>query len=62
MDEIALVIGANELGFRVVKRDRALLTVDLPWQRNQVYEILDVLDFSSDRKRMSVICRGPDRM
>lgn len=60
VDEIALVIGANELGFRVTKRDRSLLTLDLPWERNVTYDILDVMDFSSDRKRMSVICRMPN--
>ena len=65
-DELALVRAAQELDYMVVSRDSSILTVRTqPHGRGQPpvedkYEILDVIEFSSKRKRMSVIVRLPD--
>lgn len=66
-DELALVQAAKELGYLVVDRQPNTLTVrtfpsgpdDDPV--DEVYEILDVIEFTSSRKRMSVIVRMPDQ-
>lgn len=65
-DELALVSAAQELGY--ILSDRDAQTVTLKIYPNglecspmyEVYTILDVLEFSSDRKRMSIIVRFPD--
>lgn len=63
-DELALVRGARDLGFIVTHRSSQSITVQIPHQdgtsSSTVYEILDVVEFSSKRKRMSVIVRCPD--
>ncbi len=46
--------------YRFLERDRDVITVDLPGQGPVKYQILQLMDFTSERKRMSVICRGPD--
>ena len=62
-DELALVKAAQELGYTVVQRSSQQITLKV---RNgdseaiRVYEILDVIEFSSKRKRMSIILRCPD--
>ncbi|PYH96820.1 haloacid dehalogenase-like hydrolase [Aspergillus ellipticus CBS 707.79] len=66
-DELALVMAAQELGYLV--RDRQPNTLTIRTYPNgqddkacdEVYEILDVIDFSSTRKRMSVVVRMPDQ-
>ncbi|KAL4788281.1 hypothetical protein BJX76DRAFT_316029, partial [Aspergillus varians] len=66
-DELALVTAAQELGYLVHDRQPNTLTVrTFPNGQekppvDEVYEILDVIEFSSARKRMSVIVRMPDR-
>ncbi|KAL5046796.1 hypothetical protein BDW71DRAFT_181160 [Aspergillus fruticulosus] len=66
-DELALVTAAQELGYIVHDRQADTLTVrTFPNGKDQapvdeVYEILDVIEFSSARKRMSVVVRMPDR-
>ncbi|KAL4764022.1 aminophospholipid-translocating P4-type ATPase DNF3 [Aspergillus foveolatus] len=66
-DELALVTAARELGYIVHDRQPNTLTVrTFPNGQDQepvdeVYEILDVIEFSSARKRMSVVVRMPDR-
>ncbi|KAF7187235.1 putative phospholipid-transporting ATPase DNF3 [Pseudocercospora fuligena] len=65
-DELALVRAAQELGYLAYERDAAILKLKLypngmdeePVYEN--YEILDVIEFSSKRKRMSVLVRLPD--
>jgi phospholipid-translocating ATPase len=65
-DELALVDAAKELGYIVV--DRQVGTVTLKTHPNgmesepvtEVYTILDVIEFSSARKRMSIILKYPD--
>lgn len=66
-DEIALVRGAQELGYMVVDRQTKNITIksdvigrpDLE-PRLEIYHVLDVIEFSSLRKRMSIIVRMPD--
>ncbi|KAL8786154.1 MAG: hypothetical protein Q9213_002924 [Squamulea squamosa] len=67
-DEIALVRGAQELGYMVVDRQAKTITIEshaigrLDMEpRLETYHILHVLEFSSLRKRMSIIVRMPDQ-
>ncbi|BFZ59544.1 drs2 neo1 protein [Saitoella coloradoensis] len=65
-DELALVNAAKELGYIVV--DRSVNAVTVKTYPNgleeqpmvEVYQILDVIEFSSKRKRMSIVLRFPD--
>lgn len=65
-DELALVQAARDLGFVVFNRKQNILTLKLypngfdqpPKFEN--YEVLEVIEFSSARKRMSIIVRFPD--
>ncbi|KAG1240168.1 hypothetical protein G6F68_017924 [Rhizopus microsporus] len=57
-DEAALVNAAKNAGFAFVDRKGNHLTVDILGEE-YTFELLDVLDFTSDRKRMSVIVRRP---
>ncbi|KAF2279979.1 phospholipid-translocating P-type ATPase [Westerdykella ornata] len=65
-DELALVQAAQDMGFLVISRD--VHTISLKIMPNgadqepvlEVYEVLDVIEFSSKRKRMSIIVRFPD--
>ena len=64
-DEAALVVAAKQFGFYFYKRTPKTLHVREGWRpgdppKDQVYQLLDVLEFSSLRKRMSVIVRFPD--
>jgi phospholipid-translocating ATPase len=66
-DELALVLAAQELGYLVIDRQSNTLTIRTQpngpdeTTSDEVYEILDVIEFSSARKRMSVVVRMPDR-
>lgn len=66
-DELALVMAAQELGYLVLDRQPNILTVRCfpngPHEPaiEDKYEILDVIEFSSTRKRMSVVVRMPDQ-
>lgn len=56
-DELALVLGAKELGYEFVNRDAdKIITVQTP-EGILKYKLLNVLEFSSARKRMSIIVR-----
>ena len=65
-DEQALVRAAQELGYILCDRQNAMVSIETVPLGNEgetnleVYQILDVIEFSSDRKRMSVIVRMPD--
>ena len=63
-DELALVRAAQDLGFIVTTRSTQTITLlqtaSDGAQESQVYEILDVIEFSSKRKRMSIIVRCPN--
>ncbi|XP_054754666.1 probable phospholipid-transporting ATPase IA isoform X2 [Lytechinus pictus] len=55
-DEGALVEAAAKLGFRFIERTPDSVEI-VVMGKQEKYEILNVLDFTSDRKRMSVIVR-----
>ncbi|XP_065059008.1 probable phospholipid-transporting ATPase IA isoform X2 [Rhopilema esculentum] len=57
-DEGALVKGAKQLGFSFSVRTPTSVIINVLGQE-EVYEILNVLEFNSTRKRMSVIVRTP---
>lgn len=63
-DELALVRAAQELGYLVTQRTARSMTLQVPRPNGQnermVFQILDVVEFSSARKRMSVVVRYPD--
>ncbi|GIZ46396.1 hypothetical protein CKM354_000952300 [Cercospora kikuchii] len=65
-DELALVRAAQELGYLAYDRDAAILTLKISAGGRDAqpvfekYEVLDIVEFSSARKRASVIVRMPD--
>ncbi|OAA77365.1 ATPase, P-type, phospholipid-translocating, flippase [Akanthomyces lecanii RCEF 1005] len=63
-DELALVRAAQELGYLVAQRTAKHVTVEMTQAdgqlERQTYEILDIIEFSSNRKRMSIVLRRPD--
>ncbi len=63
-DEIALVRAARDLGLLVTSRSTQSVTLhetdDYGKDEHRTYQILDVIEFSSKRKRMSIIIRYPD--
>lgn len=66
-DELALVNAAQELGYTVTDRQPKSITIKTYMPDNveapiyEVYEVLDIIEFSSARKRMSIVIRLPDR-
>ena len=62
-DELALLEAAKELGYLLTNRQAGTLTIKTSSGgafNIEEYQILHVLEFTSDRKRMSVIVRMPD--
>lgn len=59
-DEEALVQGASSLGYKLMTRTTEKVEVEINGEIAS-FEILAVLEFSSDRKRMSIICRTSDK-
>ncbi|KZL78152.1 phospholipid-translocating P-type ATPase [Colletotrichum tofieldiae] len=63
-DEVALAKAAKELGFIVINRASQSVTVQTSDGcgniTTQVFRIMDVIEFSSQRKRMTIIVRRPD--
>ncbi|CAM1506844.1 Fc.00g064850.m01.CDS01 [Cosmosporella sp. VM-42] len=63
-DELALVRAAQELGYIVINRTTQTITLKVQHPVGQdeelKYEVLDVIEFSSARKRMSIVVRYPD--
>ncbi|KAK5118921.1 hypothetical protein LTR62_000132 [Meristemomyces frigidus] len=65
-DESALVHAARELGYVAYDRDVSTLTLKTYPNGQEAapvyesFEVLDVIEFSSKRKRMSVVVRFPD--
>ncbi|KAG0249610.1 hypothetical protein BG011_009101 [Mortierella polycephala] len=59
-DEGALVSGAAQLGYQFITRRPRSVNINVG-QNDREYEILNVCEFNSTRKRMSTIVRGPDR-
>ena len=58
-DEVALVECARSVGFEYVSRSASETTLSI-FGRQVTYETLYVMEFSSERQRMSVIVRCPD--
>jgi phospholipid-transporting ATPase len=58
-DERALVYGASKLGYVFQTRTPNFVEVQA-LDVLEKYEVLNVLEFTSTRKRMSVLVRGPD--
>ncbi|KAJ9143695.1 Phospholipid-transporting ATPase [Pleurostoma richardsiae] len=64
-DELALVEAARDLGFLLIDRPAQSIKLRFPdvdgsGEVEETYEVLDVIEFSSKRKRMSIIIRMPD--
>ncbi|KAI1275654.1 hypothetical protein F5Y07DRAFT_369216 [Xylaria sp. FL0933] len=63
-DELALVQAARELGYLVTHRSSQSVTLRVSLEngneQTDTYQILDVIEFSSKRKRMSILVRYPD--
>lgn len=63
-DELALVEAAQDLGYLLIDRSSQCIELELTDENGpstiETYEILDVIEFSSKRKRMSIIIRRPD--
>lgn len=60
-DEAALVQAAADVGFVFRGREREVMRLQTPFSDHlEEYELLNVLDFTSARKRMSVIVRRLD--
>ncbi|WCJ21754.1 Phospholipid-transporting ATPase 3 [Euphorbia peplus] len=65
-DEAALVVAAKNFGFFFYRRTPTLIYVreshveKIGQMQDVSYEILNVLEFNSTRKRQSVVCRFPD--
>lgn len=65
-DELALVIAAQDMGFIVTDRSSQTITIKSYPQGDddnptfETYHILDVIEFSSVRKRMSILVQMPD--
>ncbi|XP_009068081.1 PREDICTED: phospholipid-transporting ATPase IK, partial [Acanthisitta chloris] len=57
-DEEALVLAARHLGYVFLARTQDTITIS-ELGRTRTYEVLAMLDFNSDRKRMSVLVRDP---
>ena len=66
-DEQALVRAAQELGYIVIDRQASAIIIkslpSVPGEEPilESYQILDVIEFSSCRKRMSIVVRFPDK-
>lgn len=60
-DELALVNGMRHLGFAFSERDidDNIIIELLRTNETVKYKLLHVIEFNSDRKRMSVIVRDP---
>lgn len=58
-DEVALVQAARDIGFEFVQRSSSSVTLSLHGAL-YTFEVLSMLEFSSERQRMSVIIRWPN--
>jgi phospholipid-translocating ATPase len=63
-DEAALVSAARNFGFVFVERSPLSITVKELHKggRDEVFEVLNILDFNNERKRMSVIVKYDDKI
>jgi magnesium-transporting ATPase (P-type) len=54
-DELALITAAKQFGVEFVERDEQNCYVVNVLGEQQKYKVLNVLEFSSSRKRMSIV-------
>ncbi|ANB11495.1 aminophospholipid-translocating P4-type ATPase DNF3 [Sugiyamaella lignohabitans] len=65
-DELALVAAARDMGYLLIDRQHNKMTIRTypngfdEGPVDEVYEILEIIEFSSARKRMSIVVRFPD--
>ena len=66
-DELAFVVAAKRFGFFFKKRTASTVTIEeeafingRPGKKDVVYDVLNMLEFSSARKRMSVVVKSKD--
>ncbi|ODV95092.1 hypothetical protein PACTADRAFT_76664 [Pachysolen tannophilus NRRL Y-2460] len=65
-DELALVVAARDMGYVVYDLNKDMLTIKTypngfdASPVKEVYQILDIIEFSSSRKRMSIVLKFPD--
>ena len=59
-DEGALVEGAAQLGYKFTTRRPKSVSVYIEGEGEREYEVLNICEFNSTRKRMSAILRCPD--
>ncbi|KAJ1329638.1 phospholipid-translocating ATPase [Microdochium nivale] len=63
-DELALVQAARDLGLLLIDRPSGMIKLQRETPNGKLivdsYQVLDIIEFSSDRKRMSIIVRMPD--
>ncbi len=57
-DEVALVTATAKLGIELISRKGDSVEISI-FGKSCQYEILNILEFNSYRKRMSIICRDP---
>lgn len=58
-DEAALVSAARDVGFAFIGRDQSHVLINV-MNEKRAYQILHIMEFNSDRKRMSVVVRRPE--
>ncbi|XP_040565458.1 phospholipid-transporting ATPase IB isoform X2 [Lepeophtheirus salmonis] len=59
-DEKALVSGAARFGFKFIARKPESVVIETAYGEIEEYKILNCIDFTSTRKRMTVIVESPD--
>ena len=60
-DEKALVEGAARLGFGFLDRKKDCIEITCPGEECRTIEILHIIEYSSERRRMSVIVQYPNK-
>lgn len=59
-DELALVNAARHWGFRFLDRNEDNDMIFDMFGEEKKYRLMNVIEFNSDRKRMSVIVKAPN--
>lgn len=59
-DDEALVCGAKFFGFDFIDRKQGNATLKLSTGEEKTYKIMEMIEFNSDRKRMSVVVKKDD--
>jgi phospholipid-translocating ATPase len=59
-DEAALVQAAKDMGYTFRSRESDNIIITKPDGKEVHFELLNILEFTSSRKRMSIIVRSPD--